>query len=93
MPERSRPDSRHGIFKSKFDKNPEKCYRYLHIIQVSLSIQRGEPRERLFQTTRREKIKTFQPKTNVVPKLSIDEPILSKRENGIFSFLLKKHSP
>ena len=37
-------------------------------------------------------MKTFQPKANVVPRLSIDEPILSKRENGFFFFAKETQS-
>jgi len=43
-------------------------------------------KERLSEPTGGKKIKTFQSRANVVARLSIDEPILSKSEEWVFAF-------
>jgi len=73
VPERSRPDSRHDISRSKFDKwrflayNPGKC----HAAGVSCEpIRMGRQAKReIISNDREERIKTFLSNTNIAVKI------------------------
>ena len=59
---------------------------WVRITSVRSSMWGDKRKERLSEPTGGKKIKTFQSRANVVARLSIDEPILSKSEEWDFAF-------